>query len=717
MKKRERRLEKGRRGARPAFRPIVKEHFKSGRLIQGWPGAFTGPEVGREVIGTYRGHARGFGFVIPESPDAHGDLFIPEGSARRAVTGDTVRAIVAGRPGRRGILVGSVVEILSRGERRFVGIAERDGRTWVVRPDGKRLPFAIHAPDAGAKGVHDGDKVVVELVAEPSGERPATGAILERLGPAGRLDVDALAILRAFRIPDAFPDPAIDEARAVVAAYERDPDDGARTDLRDLPLVTIDPDDAKDFDDAISVRRLRAGGWELGVHIADVSSFVAEGGALDEAARERGNSVYLPLHVVPMLPEIISNGVASLQEGEDRRARSVSIEYDAEARVRGARVERSWIRSARRLTYSQAQAILDGDARTGDPVAKLLRDAAKLARAIEGRRARVGMLAIDKPEVDLVFDEKERITGVRPASAEWTHKLIEMFMIEANEAVARILDDAGFAYLRRIHPDPDREALAQLARFTRAFGYEIPGHPGRGDLQALLAAAREKPEGPAIGLAVLRAMERAVYSPRREGHFGLASDAYAHFTSPIRRYADLTVHRLLDRIPAGGGRRRRAPAPDSGEEWEALDALGRHISFTERRAEDAERELRTMKILELLARRIGETFDGFVSGVASFGLFVTLPAFLTDGLVHVRELPDDWWEVDPARASLAGTRTGLAYRVGDRIRVRVVAADPSSLRLDLRPADGSAAAAPRAGGRKRKGKGTERTGARNRRGS
>ncbi|MBN1422591.1 MAG: ribonuclease R [Planctomycetes bacterium] len=701
MKRRARKDDKRRRSDRPAFRPIVKEHFKTGRLIHGWPGAFTGPEVGREVVGTYRGHPRGFGFVVPESPDAHGDLFIPEGSARSAVTGDTVRAVVAGRPGRRGILVGSVVEVLSHGERRFVGVAEREGRAWIVRPDGKRLPFSIHAPDAGAKGIRNGDKVVVELVTEPTGDRPATGAILERLGPAGRLDVDALSILRTFRIPDVFPEAAIEDAREVVAAYAREPDDGGRTDLRDLLLVTIDPDDAKDFDDAISVRRIRAGLWELGVHIADVASFVAEGGPLDETARERGNSVYLPRHVVPMLPEIISNGVASLQEGEDRRARSVFVSYDARARVRGARVERTWIRSARRLTYAQAQAILDGGAKAGDPVARMLGDAAKLARAIEARRAGAGMLSIEKPEIDLVFDEKDRITGVRPSSSEWTHKLIEMFMIEANEAVARILDDAGSMYLRRIHPAPDREALGQLARFVRAFGYEVPARPGRSDLQTLLAAAKEKPEAAAIGLAVLRAMERAVYSPEKEGHFGLASDAYAHFTSPIRRYADLTVHRLLDRLPAAGRRRRRAAPKRSGEEWEALEALGRHISFTERRAEDAERELRTMKVLELLAKRIGETFEGFVSGVASFGLFVTIPEFLTDGLMHVRVLPDDWWEVDRARASLSGTRTGLTYRVGDRIRVRIAAADPPSLRLDLLPADVPAettrAAAPRRG--------------------
>jgi len=652
------------------FREEVKRLRDAGRIVLGARNALMLPEMGSTVVGTYRANPRGFGFVVPETPNRHGDLFIPPGAAGGAMTGDHVVARVRKR-GKRGgemLYAGEVVSILQRGANRFVGTLQRSEDTWFVLPDGTAMVTPIVVRDVGSAGPKPGTKVVAEIV-----EYPAPGQL-----PAGVI-VETLAVIRAHGLEDAFSEDALADARAAVDAF--DPKDAAgREDLTGWTIVTIDPPDARDFDDAISLRRSGDGTVTLGVHIADVSHFVAEGGALDAQARRRGTSAYFPRKVLPMLPEVLSNGVCSLQEGQKRFCKSVFITYGADARVRSARFAETVVRSKRRLTYRQAQAICDGDASgcAGD-VVKLLRNMASLARRIEARRIADGMLRLELPAVELVFDKSDRVVDAVPEDDSYTHKIIEMFMVEANEAVARLLSAKERRFLRRIHPEPDLPSSRQLRAFVAACGHRLPAGLTREDIQRLLDAVRGRPEEYAVNLAVLRTFEQAEYSPLQIGHFALASSCYCHFTSPIRRYPDLTVHRLVGEHCRG--RLGERPPEDVAQ----LTELGEQCSAAERRAEAAEDELREVLVLQLLAGKAGEGFDGVITGVANFGLFVQLPRFLIEGLVRMPDLGDDWWEVDARRGEVRGEHSGRRFRIGDRIDVRIAGVEIARRQLNLVP--------------------------------
>jgi ribonuclease R len=675
------------------FRQAVDALRHVGRVALGGGNAVVLPETGRTLIGTFRANPRGFGFVVPENPGSHADLFIPPGAAMDAVTGDTVEATVAHRKGRGGekMTSGRIVRVISRGNSRFVGELLHQQKEWIVVPDGNRLHVPVFVADVGAKNARAGDQVVVEILTYPTPGRPARGVIVERLGPRGKPGVDLLGIIRQYDLADAFEKDVLAEARQVTRRFDLDKVLAEREDLRDETIITIDPDDARDFDDAISLQR-SDDGWELGVHIADVSHFVRFDTALDAEARNRGNSIYFPRHVLPMLPEVLSNGLCSLQQDEPRLCKSAYIRFDAEGRVRGSRVANTVIRSVRRLTYREAQAIIDG--KTGGvprKIVALLKEMDALARAIRQRRLDEGMIVLDLPEIDLIFDDEQRVADAAPTDASFTHTIIEMFMVEANEAVARLLTQAGVPFLRRIHPEPDQESGDTLRTFLRVAGHRLPTRLNRDDLRRLLDSVRGKPEAYALHLAVLKSLEQAVYSPKAEGHYALASDCYTHFTSPIRRYTDLTIHRLVQRMieagltePARLRRRGRRTAADIGENVDDLRALGRHLSFTERRAADAEREYKTLKILELLARHVGDHFEGVVTGVTNFGLFVQHPRFLLDGLVGFQEMPDDRWEVDTRTGSVIGRRTRRRYEIGDVVAVQIVAVDLGSRQLNLR---------------------------------
>jgi ribonuclease R len=685
-----------------AFRDALRELMHAGRVVLGSGGSVMLPSqplrAPTGIVGSYRSNPRGFGFVSPTDPTSHEDLYIPEGENGGAITGDIVRASITNTHQRDGktMFRGRIDEIISRSQKRFVGSLARYHGQWQVLPDGNVLTDPILTPDAAARHIKPGTQVVVEITTYPKPGQPAQGVITQILGQRGEKDVDLKSIIIQFNLPDQFPDRVLAEARQAVDGFNDKSDFPDRLDLSSETICTIDPDDAKDYDDAISLKKLSNGHWELGVHIADVSHFVPVGSALDEEAAARGNSCYFPGYVIPMLPEVLSNGVCSLQEGVARLCKSVFITLDDDANPVASRFANTVIRSANRLRYREAQAIIDNADQVPHPdgprklsayspkVIELLHQMDALARRIQKRRAKAGQLVLDLPEVELLLDDDGKVTGTHPEDQSFTHTLIEMFMVEANEAVARLLDSLNVPFLRRIHPEPETEDSTRLRQFVEAAGYHLPKTLDRNALQSLLSSVRGKPEAFAVNLAVLKSLTRAEYSPRSIGHYALASQWYCHYTSPIRRYADLTIHRLLEQYiqsqPSGGRKKARLQNVPSEDD---LTELGKHLSYTERRADDAERELRQVKVLELLQHQIGADFPGVVTGIANFGIFVQLRTWLIDGLIRYEDLMDDWWDVDEARGAIRGQRTGRRISIGDTATVRIVRVDPPRRQLDL----------------------------------
>jgi ribonuclease R len=686
----------------PAFREALRDLMHAGRVVLGQKGNVMLPgsrsSKPNEFVGSYRHNKRGFGFVIPQDPTSHEDLFIPEGHNLGAITGDVVRAQITSTGQKEGktIYAGRITEIIEHTQKRFVGTLQKVSGEWMVLPDGNTLTEAILTPDAAGRHVRPGSKVVVELTVYPdSGQRPQ-GVITEVLGKAGEKDVDLRSIIVQYNLPEKFPEEVTAQARRSLDSFDPEIERQNRLDLTDQIICTIDPDDAKDYDDAISLRKLDNGHWELGVHIADVSFFVPQGTPLDEEAKKRGNSCYFPGYVIPMLPEMLSNGVCSLQEGVPRLCKSAFIVYDESAKPITAKFANTLIQSRKRLRYKEAQALLDqaeviphpeGDRTRADydsAVLSLLDDMNALSRRLQKRRLGEGQLVLDLPETELVLDEDGKVVDAVPEDTSFTHTLIEMFMVEANEAVARLLNSINVPFLRRTHPEPELQGSERLRSFVQTAGFRLPKILDRKAIQHLLSTVKGKPEAFAINLAVLKSLTRAEYSPEVIGHYALASEHYCHFTSPIRRYADLTIHRLLDAYFEARERQGRGKVTlEDMPTHEDLVALGKSISFTERRAEDAERELRQVKLLELMEKHIGEEFPGVVTGITNFGIFIQLQTYLIDGLIRYQDLADDWWDVDERGGFVRGQRTGKKIGIGDVVTVRIVKVDTARRELDL----------------------------------
>jgi ribonuclease R len=702
----------------PQFRSLIKQMIRQGEIEIGPRGRLKLPRPGTRapktpqassqapqtprpkarpantVEGRFSLSQRGFGFVMPAAPDGPTrgeDVFVGPEDTQGAVTNDTVLAEVRGRSPRG--FFGRVVEIIERGQTRFVGTYIETPIGGMVRPDGGILTQDFPVPDASSAGAKPKDKVVFEVLKYAARGEAGEAVITEVLGPRGAPGVDTLAVIHQFELPLEFPEDVLAEARG---AADRMNDEAlrGRRDLAGDMVITIDPVDARDYDDAISLTDHPDGTWTLGVHIADVPYFVREGSALDREARERGTSVYLPTKVVPMLPEVLSNGVCSLQEGRTRLTKSAFIRFSPEGDPLGADLANSYIRSAKRLTYEQASAALEGKTGGLEPqVVDLLKKMDRLARLLLDRRRRQGYLELSLPEVDLEFSDEGHVVAAHPEDASFSHKIIEMFMVEANEAVARALEGAGMVFMRRIHPSPDEQAAEDLLNYSKSVGHRLHNPRDRHELQRLLNTVRGKPEEYGIHLAVLKSLERAEYSIRREGHYALASNAYCHFTSPIRRYPDLTIHRAFDVLVAGGdekhrGGRHKSPVP-SDTAKQPLATLAVHCSSTERRAEAAERELTKVKLLEYLEGRIGETFTGIITGVQAFGVFVESPEFLIDGLVHITRLRDDEYSFDRRRWALVGRRSGRVLRLGSKLEVRIAGVNIPRRELDLEPVESS----------------------------
>ena len=701
-----------------AFVAAVEELADDGQVLMGASDTVALPSIGREVTGKFKRNDRGFGFVIPDTRNSHGDLFVGPRDTNGALTGDRVRAEVFHRGGGRGQrpdrMSGRITEIIQRGDTRFPGnLVQRSGR-WMVDVDGTALPGPVLVRDPGAKHAAGGAKVVVELTHFPEGDMLAEGVIVEVLGEIGEPEVETVAICRAFGLAEKFPEAAMKDARQCVQKYQKLDREGAsdgREDLRDQFTLTIDPPDAQDFDDAISIAHDDAG-WELGVHIADVSTFVTGGSALDEEAYERGNSTYLPRKVIPMLPEVLSNGLCSLQPSVARLAMSVFIRYGGKGQVKSSRFAQSVIQSDHRLTYLEAQALIDGKgdkearafARSDVPYTKQLRDTLsdmeQLSKIVRQRRKDGGMISLDLPEVELIHDDTGRVVDAKPEDDAYTHQLIETFMVEANEAVARVFADLNVPLIRRIHPDPGAHDTEELRRFARVAGFNIPSNPSRRELQTLLEATRGKPSAMAVHLAVLKTLTKAEYAPALIGHFALASEHYTHFTSPIRRYPDLTVHRALaalinvmgstrqlPRNPQARRRIARQLSEQAGLPSEAdLQTLGRHCSATERNSEAAERELRDFLVLQLLEQHIGDEFAGTITGVTGFGVFIQIDRYLVEGLVRNEKLPGapaDRWNLNEQTGAVVAQRSGRSITIGDQFKVRINRVDLSRRELDL----------------------------------
>ena len=632
------------------------------------------------VIGVFKRAAGGYGFVRPlDAPagDRSGDIHIAAHAALDAATGDTVRVRLAGaRDARRPGPAGEIVEVVERKTTRFVGsYFEAAGSGW-VQVDGTGFARPVAVGDPGAKGARDKDKVVVEMVRFPTNVRDGEGVIVEVLGAAGAPGVDTQTVIHEFALPGPFPDAVSADARRQAELFT-EAIEGDRRDLTERTIITIDPIDARDFDDAISLERIERGHWLLGVHIADVSYFVREGSALDQEALLRGTSVYLPDRVIPMLPEIVSNNLASLQPGRVRYARTCWMEFTADGVPIHAEVERSAIKSVRRFAYEEVDVFLADPATRAvemtDDVRSLLGRMRDLSRILRARRTARGALELSMPEVKIDLDRDGRVAGAHVVENTESHKIIEEFMLSANEAVAEMLAKATAPFLRRIHPAPDLRKLRQLTEFVTELGFEVDSLESRFELQRLLGLVAGRAEEHAVNYAVLRSLTRAAYGPQEDGHFALASDCYCHFTSPIRRYPDLTVHRALDMLARG----KRPPA-------EGLPQLGEQCSQLERRAEAAERELVKLKLLNFLATRIGLEMEAVVTGVEPFGLFVQGLEIPAEGLVPLDSLPDDAYRYDRASHTLAGRRAGQSFRLGDRLRVAVARVDLDRRELDFR---------------------------------
>jgi ribonuclease R len=669
-------------GQYSAFRRALRNLVEEKRVEIGKNHTIRSTQPHGTVVGTFRRTGTGAGFVRPKTVDgaAGPEIYIREDRSLDASTGDEVLARITRKPSRPDLgPAGEILRIVDRATRQFVGTYhERDGMG-LVRVDGTVFSHSVYVGDAGAKGARPEDKVVVEMIRFPTAEDRGEGVVTEVLGPRGKPGVDTLSVIREFGLPDEFSHDALEEAREAAAAFDESDLDG-REDFTGDVIVTIDPVDARDFDDAVSlVQDSRTKHWLLGVHIADVGHFVAPGGALDREARRRGNSVYLPQRVLPMFPEIISNSLASLQQGRVRYVKSAVLDFTPAGQRANARFANGAIRVRKRFTYEQVSAVLAEPDKEGGQVDRevlaLILRMRDLAMMLRKRRLKRGSLELNMPETELDLDEKGRVTGAHFVKHDVSHQIIEEFMLAANEAVAEQLAELDVPFLRRIHPAPEPTKLEAFSEFARSLGYKLGRHMDRFSLQKLLEKSAERPEQYAVHYALLRSLKQAVYSPEEQGHYALASDTYCHFTSPIRRYPDLTVHRQLGRWLRTGR---------AGSDETELAALGEHCSKTERRADTAKRELIKLKLLTYLSERIGMEMEGVITGVADYGFFAQAEKLPVEGRIHVSTLTDDYFIYDESTHSLFGRRTKRRYRLGDKVCVEVVRVDVQRRQLDFR---------------------------------
>ena len=667
------------------LRRLLKALVDSGDLIKIRGNRFGLADRMDLVVGRLETHPRGFGFVVPDA--GHEDpqhLYIAAPNLKEALHGDRVVARIERHHGPNR-LEGRIIRVLERANTSVVGRFDVDasGLGFVV-PFDRRLLADVQVEPHEAGGAQAGDMVVVEMTRWPTPARPPLGRVIEVLGDLEAPGVDTRIVIRKHRIPDVHGEGALEEARRIGGSV-RERDRRGRTDFRPLTTVTIDGEHARDFDDAITIERLPSGHFRLGVHIADVSHYVEEGSALDEEAFERGTSVYFPERAVHMFPEALATGLCSLNPHVERLVQSSVMEVSRSGQVVRSELHDGLIVSDARMTYTAVNAILV----ERDPaviaqyreLVPLFEQMRELFEILNARRRRRGSIDFDLPEPEVLLDESGLIENIVAAERNIAHRIIEEFMLLANETVAQFIFEQEAPGLYRVHEAPDALKVAQFEEFISGFGYSLaapssalrPRH-----FQKLVERIRGTPEEKPIAFLMLRTMQKAHYAPANLGHFGLAAEHYTHFTSPIRRYPDLVVHRILRDLRHG-----RLEDARREELEEDLPEIARHTSEMERRADEAERELIQWKKVRFMADKVGDEYEGYITGVAAFGLFIELIEHFVEGLVHISSMADDYYRYLENAHILRGENTQKVYRLGDRVRVQVVRVDLERRQVDL----------------------------------
>ncbi|RBP73230.1 MULTISPECIES: ribonuclease R [Marinobacter] len=670
---------------------------RDGQLICNRRDAFLPIEEADLVTGRVVGHRDGFGFLIPD--DGGSDLFLTARQMRQVFHGDRVAARVD-QVDDRGRREGKIVEVLEHRTSQIVGRFFKESGIAFVVPENARINHEILVPDEQAgKAVH-GQYVVVEIIRQPTIRTQPTGQVIEILGEHMAPGMEIDVAIRSYEIPHSWP-PAVGEQAASIPAEVAEKDKANRVDIRNMRLVTIDDESARDFDDAIYCEPRPRGGYRLVVAIADVSHYVRPGSPLDEEAIQRGNSVYFPDHVVPMLPEKLSNGLCSLNPDVDRLCMVADMTISAAGNISGYTFYQAVMRSHARLTYNKVSAMLEHpdteqgyklSAHYADLLPHLhnLYDLYKLLRKARTER---GAIDFETTETKIVFDAQRKIEEIVPVHRNDAHKIVEECMLCANVATARFLKKHQIPALYRVHDGPSEERLSNLRLFLGELGLQLGGgdKPSSADYQALLGQVADRPDANVIQMVMLRSLSQAVYSPEEAGHFGLGFASYTHFTSPIRRYPDLIVHRAIkSRIHNPEATKDlvspKVHDPELAEypyDYARMEQLGEHCSMTERRADDATRDVMAWLKCEFLRDHVGEEYDGIIGAVVPFGFFVELSDIYIEGLVHVSTLSGDYFHHDAVKHRLIGERTAVSFRLGDEVRVRVVRVDLEDRKIDL----------------------------------
>lgn len=666
------------KGAKHELKELLDRLIKRGVIIQDVQGRYRLP--GDDVkLGTFSGTQKGFGFVILEGEEE--DIFIPADATKGALHGDKVMiTIKEEQTGKR--KEGYVINIVERGKTEVVGTFEKSKNFGFVVPDSQKFSKDIFIPKEFTKGAVSGHKVVVKITNYGDTGTNPEGRVVEILGHVNDPGVDIMSVIRAYDIPVEFPEEVIRSLDKV--PEEIDPAEiGNRLDIRDVQTVTIDGEDAKDLDDAISISK-EGDIYHLGVHIADVTHYVREGTPLDKEALKRGTSVYLVDRVIPMLPHKLSNGICSLNPGVDRLALSCFMDIDSKGSVLGHKIAETVIRSDRRMTYTNVAKIVEGQ---DEEIIKEYEDLLpmfmlmqELAMVLRERRHRRGSINFDFPESKIIVDKKGKPLEIKPYERNKATKIIEEFMLIANETIAEDFFWQEIPFVYRTHDTPDDEKIKKLAIFINNFGYSIKIgqediHPK--ELQKLLIKIEDTPEEALISRLTLRSMKQAKYTVNNTGHFGLSAKYYCHFTSPIRRYPDLQIHRIIKENLNGKLGEKRLQHYEK-----ILFEVANHSSKTERRAEESEREVEKLKKVEYMMDHIGETYEGVISGITTWGMYVELPNTV-EGMVRVSEMKDDYYFYDEERYQMVGEHTKKVYNLGQKVLVEVVAADKLLRTIDF----------------------------------